>query len=96
VKLFGVQSRRKTAKPLLFFEFMKATFNCGGDTRQQPAGVRLHKRNSLDPRKDNFFQLMMQSSCVFKRDAGPNKLYCTVLMAHILTMNLIHTILICF
>jgi hypothetical protein len=54
VKLFGAQRVRETAKPLQFLELMKATFDCGGNTRQQSAGVRRHERNSLDPRKDDF------------------------------------------
>jgi hypothetical protein len=48
---------------------MKATFNCGGNTRQRSAGMRHHEGNSLDPRKDDFLKLMMQSSGFFKRDA---------------------------
>jgi len=43
-------------------------FDCGGNIRQQSAGVRRYKRNSLDPRKDNFLKLMMQSSSSFVRD----------------------------
>jgi hypothetical protein len=58
----------KTAKPLEFLELMKATSDCGGNTRQQSAGVRHHEGKSLDPRKDNFLKLMMQSSIFFKRD----------------------------
>jgi hypothetical protein len=50
-------------------ELMKETFNCGGNMRQRSAGVRRHEGNSLDPRKDNFLKLMMQSSHFFKRDA---------------------------
>jgi hypothetical protein len=68
VKLFGVHRRKETAKLLKFLEFMKATFDCGGNTRKRSAGLRHHKGNSLDPRKDNFLK-MMQSSCFFKRDA---------------------------
>jgi hypothetical protein len=33
VKLFSVQRRRETAKPLQFLE-LKATFDCGGNTRE--------------------------------------------------------------
>ena len=33
VKLFGARRIRKTAKPLQFLELMKATFDCGGNTR---------------------------------------------------------------
>jgi hypothetical protein len=65
VKLFGAQRRRKTAKPLQFLELMKATFDCGGNTTQQSAGVRRHEGNSVDLRKDNFLKLMMQSSQFF-------------------------------
>jgi hypothetical protein len=46
---------------------MKAQFICGGNTRQQSAGVRRHEGNSLDPRKDDFLKLMMQSSRFFSR-----------------------------
>jgi hypothetical protein len=35
--------------------------------RQQSAGVGRHKGNSLDPRKDDFLKLIMQSSRFFKR-----------------------------
>jgi hypothetical protein len=69
VKLFGVLRRRETAKLLQFLELMKAMFNCGGNTRQQSAGVRRHEGNSVDPRKDDFMKLMMQSSRFFKRVA---------------------------
>jgi hypothetical protein len=68
VKLFSAQ-RRETAKLLQFLELMKATFDCGGNTRQQSAGVRPQEGNSLDLRKDNFLKLMKQSSRFFKRDA---------------------------
>jgi hypothetical protein len=73
MKLFGAQRRRETAKPLQFLELMKAMFDCGGNTCQQSVGVRDHERNSLDPRKDDFLKLMMQSSRFFKREA---RLYC--------------------
>jgi hypothetical protein len=33
MKLFGARRRRETAKPLQFLELMKATFDCGGNTR---------------------------------------------------------------
>jgi hypothetical protein len=62
MKLFRAQRRRETAKLLQFLEFMKATFDCGGNTRQQSAGVRRHEGNSVDPTKDDFLKLMMQSS----------------------------------
>jgi hypothetical protein len=68
-KLFGVQRRRETAKPLQFLELMKATFDCGGNTRQRSVGVRCHEGNSLDPRKVDFLKLIMQSSRFFKTDA---------------------------
>jgi hypothetical protein len=68
VKLFGAQ-RRETAKPMQFLELLKASFNCGGNTIQRSAGVKRHEGNSVDPRKDNFLKLMMQSSRFFKRDA---------------------------
>jgi len=61
VKLFVAQRIRETAKPLKFLELMKATCDCGGNTRQRSAGVRRHERNSLDPRKDDFLKFMMQS-----------------------------------
>jgi hypothetical protein len=69
VKLLGAQRRRETAKPLKFLELRKATFDCGGNTRQRSAGVRRHEGNTLDPRKDDFLIFMMQSSRFFKRDA---------------------------
>jgi hypothetical protein len=54
---------------LQFLELMKARFDCGGNTTQQSTGVRSHDGNALDPRKDNFLKLMMQSSRFFKSDA---------------------------
>jgi hypothetical protein len=59
VKLFGAQRRRETAKPLQFLELIKATFDCGGNTRQLSASVGHHKRNSRDPRKDDFLKFMI-------------------------------------
>jgi hypothetical protein len=75
VKLFGAQ-RRETAKPLQFLELMKAMFDCAGKTRQRSAGVTHHEGNSVDPRKDDFLKLIMQSSHFFKIDA---RLDCCVL-----------------
>jgi len=69
MKLFGAQRIRETAKPLQFLELMKAMFDCGRNTRQRSTGVRHHERNSLDPRKDDFLKLIMQSSCFFMTDA---------------------------
>jgi hypothetical protein len=86
VKLFGVQ-RRETGKPLQFAELMKATFDCGGNTRQQSVSVRCHKRNSMDPSKDNFLKMMMQSSCFFQQTQDWNKLYCIFLTAHIAALS---------
>jgi hypothetical protein len=45
---------------------MKATFNCGRNKTQRSAGVRHHKGDSVDPSKDNFLKLMMQSSRFFQ------------------------------
>jgi hypothetical protein len=67
MKLLSVQ-KREIAKPLQFLEFMKAMYDCGGNKRQRSAGVRHHKGNSLDPKKDDFLKLMMQSLNFFKRD----------------------------
>ena len=72
VNLFGAQRIKKTAKSLQFLELMKTTFDCSGNTRQRSAGVRRHERNSLDPRRDDFLKLMMQSSRSFVRDAKQN------------------------
>jgi hypothetical protein len=58
----------ETAKPLQFFEMMKAKFDCGRNTRQRSAGVRRHEGNSLDPKKDDFLKLIMQFSRFFKRE----------------------------
>jgi hypothetical protein len=51
---------------------MNATFDCGGNTTQRSVGVRRHVGNSLDPRKDDFLKLMMQSSRFFqeRRNTG--------------------------
>jgi hypothetical protein len=69
MKLFGAQRIKETAKLLQFLELMKTTFDCGGNTRQQSAGVRGHDGNSLDPIKDNFLKLMMHSLNSLRRDA---------------------------
>jgi hypothetical protein len=69
MKLFSVQRRRETAKPLQFLELMKAMFNCDVNTTHRSAGVMHHEGNSVDPRKYDFLKLMMQSSHFFKRDA---------------------------
>ena len=69
MNLFGAQRIGETVKPLKFLELMETPFDCGGNTRQRSAGVRRHERNSLDPRKDEFLKLMMQSSSSFVRDA---------------------------
>jgi hypothetical protein len=60
------KGNRKTAAIL---ELMKASFDCGGKTRQQSVCVRHHEGNSPDRRKDNSLKLMMQSSRFFNRDA---------------------------
>jgi hypothetical protein len=77
MKLFDAQRRRETAKPLQYLELIKATFDCGRNIRQRSAGVRRHKGNSLDPRKDDFLKLMMQSSHFLKIN------YCTVFLRHV-------------
>jgi len=69
VNLFGAQRIREIAKPLQFLELMKTSFDCGGNTRQRSAGVRRHERNSVDPRKDDFLKLIIQSSSPFVIDA---------------------------
>jgi hypothetical protein len=60
MKLFGAQRRMETAKLLQFLELMKATFDCGTNTRQRSAGVRRHEGNSRFPEIDDavftFFQ----------------------------------------
>jgi hypothetical protein len=68
MNLFGAQRRRETAMPLQFLEMMKATSDCGGNTRQRSAGVRYHEGNSLDPTKDSFLKLTKQFSRFFTRD----------------------------
>jgi hypothetical protein len=66
VKLFSAQ-KSETTKPLQFLELMKATFNCGGNTRLQTASVRRHEIYSLELRNDDFLKLMMmQFSCFFQ------------------------------
>jgi hypothetical protein len=75
VKLFGAHKRRETAKSLQFLELMEAMFDCGGNTRQRSAGVRRHKGNLLDPRKDDFLKFTF-----FKRDA---RLDCLSVMIYV-------------
>jgi hypothetical protein len=48
--------------PHYFLELIKATSDCSRNTRQSLVSVRHHDRYSLDPRKDDFLKLMMQSS----------------------------------
>jgi hypothetical protein len=43
---------KRNCKATAISEFMKATFNCGRNTRLRSAGVRRLKGNSLDPRLD--------------------------------------------
>jgi hypothetical protein len=62
VKLFGAQSRREIAKSLQFLELMKATVDCGRNTRQRSASVRYHIRISVDLRKDEFLKFVIQAS----------------------------------
>jgi hypothetical protein len=69
MNLISMQRRRKIAKLLQFLELLKAMSYCDGSTRQQSVIVGCHKRNSLDPRKEDFLKLIMQSSRFFKRDA---------------------------
>jgi hypothetical protein len=78
VKLSGVQRRMETTKPLQFLQLIKVTFNCGKNTGQQSASVRHHKRMSLDPGKDDFLKLMLQSS-VFSRQTQDTGINLTVL-----------------
>jgi hypothetical protein len=58
---------------------MKAKFDYGRSTRQQSASVRLHKKNKLDPIKDNFLKLIMQYSCFFFQARGKIETICTAL-----------------
>jgi hypothetical protein len=69
------------AKLLQFLELINATFDCGGNATQRSAGVRRHEGNSVDPRKDNFLKLMMQSSCFFKRDTRLDCLWVIIYFA---------------
>jgi hypothetical protein len=73
-KLFSVL-RRETSKPPQFLELMKTRFVCGGNSRQRLASIKLHERNSLDPRKDNFLKLMMQSSRFSRETQDWNTLF---------------------
>jgi hypothetical protein len=69
VKLFTAQRRRETTKLLQFLESMKVTSGYDRNTRQQSVSVRCHERNSLDPRKNYFLKLMIESPrFLFSRD----------------------------
>jgi hypothetical protein len=50
-------------------ELLKIMIYWGENTRHWSASLRCYERKSLDPRKDHFLKLMMQSSWYFKRDA---------------------------
>jgi hypothetical protein len=54
-------------KASAIFGVDESNINCDRNTRQRSVGVRRHEGNSLDPRKDDFLKLMMQSSRFFKR-----------------------------
>jgi len=66
-----------------FLDLMKATFDCGGNTRQWSAGVRRQERNSLDSRKEDFLKLMTQSSRPFMRDTRLDCLWVMIYFARI-------------
>jgi hypothetical protein len=51
--------KKLNRKATAVFGLMKATFDCGGNTRQHAAGVKCHEGNSVDSRKDDFLKLMM-------------------------------------
>ena len=63
VKLFGAQRIRETAA---IFGVDESNVRLW---RKHKAAISDHERNSLDPRKDDFLKLMMQSSSSFVRDA---------------------------
>jgi hypothetical protein len=79
MELFGVQ-RRETAKQPQFLELMKAMFGCGGNERQRKASMRHHKRNSLEPREEDFLKVTAVFM-FFQEMQHWNKLYCISLMA---------------
>jgi hypothetical protein len=66
-KVIRCAQQKGNRKAAAILELIKATSDCGRNTRQRSAGVRRHKENSLDPRKDDFLKFMMQSSCFFMR-----------------------------
>jgi hypothetical protein len=51
--LFGAQRTRETAKPLQILKLMKATFDCGGNTRQRSVGEASRKKFT-GPKKGRF------------------------------------------
>jgi hypothetical protein len=64
MNLFGVQRRRETSKPLQFLELMKATFDCGGNTRQRSPGVRHHKGNWKNQTRSSFRSRVVGVGCM--------------------------------
>jgi hypothetical protein len=86
MKLFGAQRRSETSKSLQFLELMKATFSCGRNTKQRSVNVKDHERNSLDPVKDDFLKLMMQSSNFLREMQYSNKWYNIVLTEYIVEL----------
>jgi hypothetical protein len=54
VKLFGAHSRRETAKPLQFLELMRATFDCGRNTKTAISGCEASWREFTGPKKGRF------------------------------------------
>jgi hypothetical protein len=55
-------------KAAAIFGVDESNIRLGRNTRQRSVGVWRHEGNSLDPRKDDFLKLMMQSSRFIKRD----------------------------
>ena len=64
VKLFGAQRKRETTKLLKFLGLIKAMFDCGGNTRQRSAGVRLHEGNWKNQTCSSFRSRVVGVGCM--------------------------------
>jgi hypothetical protein len=78
--VFWCAEEKGNCKTTTILEFMKATFNSGGNTRQKSVSMR-HEGNSLDSRKDNFLKLMMKFHISLRETQNCNKLCYIVLTA---------------
>jgi hypothetical protein len=66
MKLFGAQRRRETAKPLQFLELMKATFDCGRNTKTAMSGCEASGTKFTGSKKGRFSEIYAPVFTVFQ------------------------------